>query len=62
MIEAAMEGDHPHTFVGQENPLGGATATVVARLNQGELLLCIGPMRMNYEENISFMHYLKQIL
>jgi heat-inducible transcriptional repressor len=62
IIEELIAKEHPKTFIGQENPLGGACATVVTRLSQGELILCIGPMRMNYEENISFMHYLKNIL
>ncbi|PIT86066.1 MAG: hypothetical protein COU33_05270 [Candidatus Magasanikbacteria bacterium CG10_big_fil_rev_8_21_14_0_10_43_6] len=62
MIEELIEEAHPKTFIGQENPLGGACATVVTRLGNGEMILCIGPLRMNYAETISFMHHLKHIL
>lgn len=62
VLEDAVKESATVTFIGQQNPLGGACSSIVTRFNSGELMIFIGPMRMNYKQNISFMQYLQQHL
>jgi heat-inducible transcriptional repressor len=62
LIDAAVKELQTHTYIGNQNPLGNACATVVSRLKENELLLCIAPTRMNYKHIMSYMTYLTQVL
>lgn len=62
MLEDAVASGQTSTFIGQQNPLGGACSSVVAKFSGGEMMIVIGPMRMNYKQTMSFMQYLQQHL
>ena len=54
-----------HILVGSENPFGNICSTVIAKYKIGEhagLFGIIGPMRMNYEKNISLVRFINNKL
>lgn len=54
-----------HVLIGSENPFGNFCSTVLAKYKNGEhagLFGILGPMRMNYEKNISLIRYINNKL
>lgn len=55
----------PQVFVGSENPFGSMCSTILVKYKaDGNIGLfgILGPMRMNYEKNISLINHIKNIL
>ncbi len=48
-------------LIGNRNPLGRACSTVGTRLPNGTLFLLLGPMRMNYGQNMAMINHLRTI-
>ncbi|MFA5644160.1 MAG: hypothetical protein WC928_01380 [Patescibacteria group bacterium] len=52
-------------FIGEKNPFGGFLSTVLLKYekdNQRGVVGLLGPMRMDYEKNLSLIYYLKNKL
>lgn len=58
----ATASDHQRKiFIGTENPFGSACSMVIAPIYNGEeLLMSIGPMRMDYEKTVGIMEFVTQ--
>ena len=54
--------DEPVTYLGRENPFAKDCATVVVKIGDSEVLGILGLTRMDYEKNLGFINYLKEIL
>ena len=54
--------DEPMTYLGRENPFAKDCATVVVKIGDNEVLGILGLTRMDYEKNLGFINYLKEIL
>jgi len=52
----------PHVVIGEKNPFGGMCGLVGGRLGDKSLFAVLGPMRMDYARNYSFVNYLQRIL
>lgn len=52
----------PMTYLGRENPFAKDCATVVVKIGDNEVLGILGLTRMDYEKNLGFINYLKEIL
>lgn len=50
----------PHIFIGTKNPLGAMASTVVGKIGNESLFAILGPMRMDYAENFSFIDYIQK--
>jgi heat-inducible transcriptional repressor len=60
MFEGVSE--EPTTYLGRENPFAKDCATVVVRMGDNEVMGILGLTRMDYEKNLGFINYLKEIL
>ncbi|MFA6427020.1 MAG: hypothetical protein WCW16_01035 [Candidatus Magasanikbacteria bacterium] len=52
----------PNIFIGTKNPLGILASTVVGKIDNESLFAILGPTRMNYAENFSFIDYIQKTL
>lgn len=54
--------DHKvHVLIGKNNPFGNACASVLAKVDD-HLVVVLGLMRMDYDENASILEFIKQII
>lgn len=54
--------DHKvHIMLGKNNPFGDKCASIVAKI-EDHLIVVLGLMRMDYDENASMMEFLKELL
>lgn len=49
-------------FVGSENPFGGKVSTVIIKTHDDVLFGFVGPMRMDYKNNIALIEYIQNII
>lgn len=57
-----LNKENLHILVGSNNPLGGACSTLALTFPSGALMLLLGPMRMEYKQNIARMQYILNCL
>lgn len=51
-----------HAVVGKANPLGNGCGAIVARLSNNELVVMIGPLRMDYELGMRIARTIQEII
>ncbi|MBU4421442.1 hypothetical protein L6259_03965 [Candidatus Parcubacteria bacterium] len=57
-----MINDHKvHIVLGKNNPFGGQCASILAKIDD-HLVVVLGLMRMDYDENASIMEFMKEML
>lgn len=49
-------------LLGEQNPLGSNCATIVTRFNEESLFALVGPLRMDYKQNIPLIKYIASII
>jgi len=54
--------EKPLVLIGEKNPFGNMCGLVGGRLNGDSLFAILGPLRMDYALNYSFVDYLQEIL
>lgn len=62
VLQKMSPGSDFEILIGSENPLGSASSTIVLPLPNNQSLLLIGPLRMNYKQNIHHIRALHSAL
>ncbi len=60
-IENQLDGDIS-VLLGSDNPFGDACGSILTLASGGMVIGMLGPMRMDYGQNIAFVKYIKQLL
>ena len=65
MFEEISESDDEQILIGQENPFGAECSTIITGYSNGKdvrgVFGILGPMRMNYEDNMALIKYAKEL-
>jgi transcriptional regulator of heat shock response len=64
-IESVFEllnNEKPKVLIGKNNPFGNMCGLVGGRLSEDSLFVILGPLRMDYALNYSFVDYLQKTL
>jgi len=57
-----LRSDDVTIYIGEKNPLGGGLGLVGVKLREGEILMVIGPMRMDYQRAERIVRLLSHIM
>lgn len=60
-VVGAMEPDEIKVYIGSENPFGKVCSALCLRLGEEGLFVLLGPMRMNYQNNIGLFHKIHEL-
>lgn len=65
MFDEVSESDVETVMIGQDNPFGAECSTIITGYSNGKnvrgVFGILGPMRMNYENNMSLIKYAKEL-
>lgn len=61
-VHDRVSSDTPSVLIGKENPLGSACSVVAQRLNNKDLFLVLGPMRMEYGRTVGMVQYITSVI
>ena len=59
---AVVQDDKTFVLIGDNNPLGEECSLVTAKFMSQSLLALLGPLRMNYQQNIALVDYVRKLV
>lgn len=61
-LYGALNASETKVLIGAKNPLGDACSLVGSRVNGDDIFAILGPMRMNYSQNVGLMNHIHALI